>query len=624
MALTSAQKISQSLFFEESFGRLSQLQQLMTVQDMSVNELRNGLYLHCHSLKGSAASFGYTEFAQCCHELENQLAALPANEVLQTVDCAPIFSQIDRLKARLTALSQNSEQPASYAPSHLQFSQDLTLKGWHIDFVPQRGFFEGGYDPLQILRQLEVLGPLKVTVNTEQLPEFVALEPEQCYLSWHCQLEAAVPEQTLRDLFDWVETQSDVVLTPINIQRPIEMQTQGIMLQQIAALTAQADKQLAIIDQLKQFNRVDSQAASPWPDLLLTQLTEINQSLRQDLRKLTMRPLTAAFERLEHQLDDFAHTAGKQIALTLKVAPLETDTHIVDKLSDILIQLCRNVAAHGIELPEQRLAAGKNKQGRVTICAERQEGFLKITFADDGAGVDTDRVLQAARHNGLIAPDETPDEARLLQLIYHPGMTTAETITALAGRGVGLDLVRQLMNSLYGRLQVNSVRGKGCEFTLQIPLAQLLMDCQLCQVGDQFYAVPLPAVRSAFQVDANDIHYRSGKGAFVQVDQHWLPVIDLASVFRLPPQTVRPSWLLVVQQQPWRFALQVDALLDAGQQLIKPTQTHYQTIEAVSGMVLLGQQRLGILLGLAQLVSQCGLSDVAAYDSAAAPAETIA
>lgn len=611
MVLTSAQKISQSLFFEESFGRLSKLQQLMTVQDMSINEWRNGLYLHCHSLKGSAASFGYTEFAQCCHDLENQLAALPANEVLQTVDCTPILSQIDALRARLTVLSESVEQPAISPPANLQLSQDLTLKGWQIVFKPYRGFFEGGYDPLQILRQLAMLGPMTVTVNTEQLPEFVAMDPEQCYLSWHCQLDAAVPEQVLRNLFDWVKTNCHFELRPINIQRPIEMQTQGIMLQQITALTAQVDKQLTLISQLKQLHAADQSASTPWSDLLLTQLAEINQGLWHDLRKLTMRPLAAAFERLAKQLDDFAHTAGKQIALTLTAVPLETDAQIVDKLADILIQLCRNVAAHGIELPEQRLSAGKNILGCVSICAECSEGMLKITFSDDGAGIDVDKILQAARQKGLIAADETPDEVRLLQFIYHPGMTTANTITPLAGRGVGLDLVRQLMNSIFGHLQINSVRGKGCEFVLQIPLAQILMECQLCQVGDQFYAVPLQSVHSAFQVHATDIHYRSGKGAFVSFEQRWLPVIDLASVFKLPPQAVSPAWLLVVQHEQWLFALQIDTLLDAGQQLIKPTQTHYHTIEAVSGMVLLGQQRLGILLDLKQLVRLCNLSDLA-------------
>lgn len=615
MALTSPQKLSQSLFFEESFGRLSQLEQLMTAQRMSVTEWRNVLYLHCHSLKGTATSFGFIEFAACCHDLETQLAALPANDAVESVDCAPILSQIDRLQARLKALQDNPEQKSTATPSVLNHAQDLTLKGWNINFAPHADFFASGYDPLQILRQLEKLGALTVTVNTDVLPEFVTLEPEQCYLSWQCRLDASVPEQVVRDIFDWVAAKCDVELLAIRAKRPIEMPTEGVMLQKISALTAQTEKQQRLIEKLKQNQPQAQLDASQWQDLLVMQIEEINHSLHQDIQKLMMRPLSSAFERLSSQLDALAESVDKQVQLSVFIETLETDTVLVDKISDIVIQLCRNVIAHGIELPAQREALGKHAMGQVTVRAERCQEMLKLTFSDDGAGIDTDRLLSNAKQKGLIAADAQLDQSQVLQLIYQPGMTTAEDITTLAGRGVGLDLVRQLMNSVLGKMQVNSVRGKGCEFVLEMPLSQSLIDCQVCQVADQFYGIPMQTVASVFQPLSTEIQYRSGRGAFIQRDQQWLPVISLAALFRLDPQPASSPWLVIVQFSGFRFALQVDKLLNAGSQLIKPIQNHYQTVSPVSGVVVLGLHTLGLLLDLQQLATLHNIPEQAVAES---------
>lgn len=332
----------------------------------------------------------------------------------------------------------------------------------------------------------------------------------------------------------------------------------------------------------------------------LAQLARITEELQKTAMSMRMVPIGQLFRRMPRLVRDLARKAGKQAELELIGEETELDRTIVEALSDPLIHMIRNSLDHGIEPPADRRAAGKDATGRVRLKACHQAGYILIEVSDDGRGIDRERVLAKARQKGLIAEDAHPPENEILELIFEPGFSTAECVTEVSGRGVGMDVVRRQLLKLRGRVDIQSTAGQGTTFFLKLPLTLAIIDGLVVGVGRERYIVPLFAVREVFRPKREMISTACNQGEMVLVRGRLLPLVRLYQRFQVKPRTEDPcdSVFLVADNGAKTFCLMVDEFTGKQEVVIKSLGETMKRIPGIAGGTILGDGRVGLVLDL--------------------------
>ena len=336
----------------------------------------------------------------------------------------------------------------------------------------------------------------------------------------------------------------------------------------------------------------------------MTQLERNTRDLQEVVMSIRMMPISFVFSRFPRIVRDLAGKLGKQIELKTVGEGTELDKGLIEKITDPLTHLIRNSLDHGIELPEKRVAAGKPAKGTITLRAFHQGGSIVIEVADDGAGLNREKILAKAQERGLPVHDGMADQ-EVWMLIFEAGFSTAEVVTDVSGRGVGMDVVKRNIQTLGGRIEIESIQGKGTQISIRLPLTLAILDGLSVAVGDQTFIAPLNFITESLKPVAADIKTVRGSRQVVHVRGEYLPIIALHEVFGLQPSCteIHQGILIILEAEGKKVAMFVDSLLGQHQVVIKSLENNYRRVKGISGATIMGDGRVALILDPAGLVS---------------------
>jgi len=335
----------------------------------------------------------------------------------------------------------------------------------------------------------------------------------------------------------------------------------------------------------------------------LADLERNTRDLQESVMSIRMIPMSMVFSRFPRMLRDLAAKLGKKVEFVTQGEATELDKGLVEKITDPLTHLVRNSCDHGIESPAERLANGKSEHGTITLAASHQGGSILIEVRDDGKGLSREKLIKKARERGIDAPDSMTD-AEVWNLIFAPGFSTAEVVTDVSGRGVGMDVVKKNITALGGSVEIDSAEGYGMSVKVRLPLTLAIMDGMSVGVGEEVYILPLSSVIESFQVQPGVIKTMGGSGRVIEVRDEYMPVLDLEQVFEVPRYDFEHAGGIVVvaEAEGGRVAMLVDELLGQQQVVVKNLEANYRRVNDISGATIMGDGRVALILDIGSLV----------------------
>ncbi|MDP3254127.1 MAG: chemotaxis protein CheW [Hydrogenophaga sp.] len=335
----------------------------------------------------------------------------------------------------------------------------------------------------------------------------------------------------------------------------------------------------------------------------LADLDRNTRDLQEAVMSIRMIPMSVVFNRFPRMLRDLASKLGKKVELITQGEATELDKGLVEKITDPLTHLIRNSCDHGIEMPEERRAKGKTEHGTITLSATHEGGSILIEVRDDGKGLSREKLLKKAREKGIEAPDSMTD-SDVWNLIFAPGFSTADEVTDVSGRGVGMDVVKKNITALNGTVEIDSAEGYGLRVSVRLPLTLAIMDGMSVRVSEEVYILPLSSVVESFLVKPTDINTLAQGAQVVKVRDEYMPVIELERVFDVPrfEHNGASPIMVVVEADGSRVALMVDELLGQQQVVIKNLESNYRKVPNISGATILGDGKVALILDTSGLV----------------------
>ncbi len=538
---------------------------------------------------------------------------------------------------------------------------------WKIQLLPEKELLQTGNEPIRIFRELETLGTLTVEASLEDLPDISLFQPESLYLKWNLTLSGdSVTEEAIKEVFEWIDGDgAEIILTPPSATKveaestieasvkpveaapePVKKASKGKTKTEVnkkpsakksATSTAtSAPKQegsirvdLSKIDQmvnlvgelvitqsmLSQFGEYAEEASAGYPDgdfawvdklkEGLTHLERHTRELQESVMNIRMLPVSFAFNRMPRIVHDVSQKLGKEIDLVMEGESTELDKTMLEQLTDPLVHIVRNSIDHGVETPDVRIAAGKPGMGTVKMAAFHQGGNIMIQITDDGAGIDHEVIEAKAIEKGVIEEDHNLTQDEIINLIFHAGFSTAEVVSDISGRGVGMDVVRRNIKSLGGSVDVKTKLGEGSVFTISLPLTLAILDGQLCTVGSQTFVFPLLSIIESIQVDKSLVKGIAGEKELYKLRDSYIPVIRLHDKLGVDDakKDLSEGLLVVVESSGQRAGIFVDDLLGQQQVVIKSLENNFMKISGVAGATILGDGSVSLILDVMETVS---------------------
>ncbi len=607
--------------------------------------------------------------------LRAMISAKMQNQPLDLSQAEQLHEQCLHLLADDEAQS-SAQQADTVAGVTSDPTSDPASNVWLIDFVPQAHILQNGNDVVRILRELHELAlEWHAEAYVPQLPEWQVFQPEQLYMRWQIRLRGeSLSRERLQEPFDWIldECQLD-----IRMQEPVERETASnadsttgldaipqseharsqvvgydqpnrdaassivAPTQQSAGVAEPARKMAVVAERDAGSIRVGLDKVDALVNLVgelvitqsmlqqvgenfsmqqlgrlqdgLAQLAQHTRQLQENVMRIRMLPISFVFSRFPRLVRDTAAQLGKQVHLDLRGENTELDKTVLEKIADPLTHLVRNALDHGLEPVEERRAAGKDTTGILTMDAYHQGGHMVIEVRDDGRGIDPKRIRAKAIEKGILAADAVLSDDALVDLIFAPGFSTAEQVSDLSGRGVGMDVVRRNVEALKGSVVVRTNLGQGSTFIMRLPLTLAILDGQLVQVAHEVFVLPMVSMIESIPVMPGQIRAMAGSRPVFPWREHYLSVLRLEEIFHLKrprslAQTPRESILVIVEAGSEMLALQVDALLSQQQVVIKALDTHYRHVPGISGATILGNGRVSLIIDVSAVLSIAGQS----------------
>ena len=518
---------------------------------------------------------------------------------------------------------------------------------WLVTFKPKPHLPLTGSDPINILRELKTLGIAKTIIHTEAVPTIDKIYPEELYFWWEVNLTTDASQSEIQDIFMFVEDDADItvekiepkpqdqvkaapkakedkkedpVATLMDERREGEDRRKKTERRQAAAAPEQqyirvaidkVDNLINLVGELVTTNAMVDQHASKEEhnednqQHLVTALQEMSmhtRNLQESIMAIRMMPVDFAFSRFPRMVRDTANKLGKKVNLVTDGGNTELDKTVIEKISDPLTHLVRNSVDHGIESPEERAAAGKPEEGTVTLRAFYKGGSVMITITDDGKGRDKDKIIAKAIENGVITSAEGMSDTDIFNMIFASGFSTAEVVTDVSGRGVGMDVVRKNIQSLGGSVFIKSEPGQGSVFSISLPLTLAIVDAMATKVGDDIYMVPLLSIVESIRPTEGMIRKMQGSVEVLDVRGEFLPLLRLGEAMKAPETKYEgdatQAIAVIVESENEKLALVVDDLLGERQVVIKSIEKNYQSVEGISGATILGDGSVALIIDL--------------------------
>jgi two-component system chemotaxis sensor kinase CheA len=547
--------------------------------------------------------------------------------------CAGILAKV----RHLTGKTENHPAKSKTAPPQAGIEIETgtgsevatgQVREWSIHFAPGPEFMLNGANPLLLLHELKQLGGLAVRASMAAAPPLGELDPERCYFSWEMVLATAAERDAIRDVFIFVEDSCELSIEPF--LSPVEESAVAASAAVSAAeLTAKAlEESRATSGGRRTYDKPDIASSLRVPAVKLDQFVDLvgelvtvqarlseiaarcddpeiaavseeverlTASLRDNSMNIRMMPIRATFEKFRRLVHDLARDLGKNVELTIEGADTELDKTVIDQLGDPLMHLIRNSMDHGIEPPAVRAERGKRPAATIHLAAKHSGASVLIVVSDDGGGINAEAVRNRAIERGMVAAGAELTEAETYALLFQPGFSTAKQVTDVSGRGVGMDVVRQRVDSLRGSIDVASKPGEGTSVTLRLPLTLAIIDGLLVSIGDASFVLPLANILECIELTSADIEKANGKH-IADVRGEIVPYIRLREHFDI--RTPRPEieQIMIVSTEGGRYGFVVDKVLGNCQTVIKNLGRFYKHVKVVSGATILGNGMVALIL----------------------------
>ena len=570
-------------------------------------EVLNRIFRAAHTIKGNSGMLGFTDVAHFTHSLEDVLDRMRKGRLGVTqAGMNLLLRSLDMLKLKLKTLRQPGDASPDAGPliEELQayaISQDgqqtSASQAPVVAAAPASHADTSGVEPSEEERPR--LGEILVAQH--------AVTPEQ--VAGALQKQKRVGEILVEEK----------ALTQEQLTRALEAQATAAPKDATASIrvhTEKVDKLVNLVGEMVITQSMLAQILSRFTPDELPRLSEAvaamerhTRDLQERVMSVRMQPIKTVFSRFHRLVRDLAGTLGKQIRLDVSGEETELDKTVIDRIGDPLTHLVRNCVDHGVEMPEVRRAAGKPEQGLVRLNAFHQGGSVFISVEDDGGGLSKERIRRKALENGLMKENEPLTEEQVYALIFRPGFSTAERVTDVSGRGVGMDVVQRSILALGGQVGISSAPGAGTQFTIKLPLTLAILDGLSVLVGDETYIIPLVNITESIRPKVGQVQTIVGQGEVVNVRGQVLPIVRLHEVLGVAPRVLDPaeSLLVLVENGREQVALLVDELVGQHQVVIKSLEANYRRVEGVSGATIMGDGRVALILdvpGLARMASQ--------------------
>ena len=614
-------------------------------------DLVNSVFRGLHTLKGSGAMFGFDALAGFTHHCETAFDRVRKGQVPATAGLVSvILSAQDHMRALvegdapaadgdaiLARLQQAIDEASGTAPAP---AQAPVRTGWQIAFRLPVDAMANGTNPLMLLDELRELGDCTIVAKTDTVPPLSTLVPTECHIGWDVTLVGDIKRDDIEDVFIFVMDDMELSIEPLGVAAADAAPAEEAVIDEAPAIeevvaaapvatvaatadnpaarsTAKAEESVrvpagrldALMDRVGELVIAQSrlsQCADRGQDLVLRSVSEEIERLAGELRDtmmvLRMVPVGSLFSRFRRLIHDLSRDTGKTIEFETAGEATEVDKTVIERLFDPMVHLIRNSCDHGLETPEDRIAAGKPAAGSVKLAAHQAGGEVVITIRDDGRGINRARVRAKAEANGLIQPDQVLSDHELLQMIFAPGFSTAATVTNLSGRGVGMDVVKRTIEGLRGSIDVQSTEGEGSLIALRIPLTLAIIDGLLVRVGTGRYVIPLTAVEECIELSLEDDMRHRGR-SLITLREQLVPFLRLRELFATDTRPDPFQKIVVVATPMGRVGLVVDQIIGNHQTVIKPMSALHRDAATFAGATILGDGEVALILDIAQLIA---------------------
>mgnify|MGYP000612560922 CR=1 FL=1 len=670
-------------FLEESFEGLELMESSLLDLEQGDDETINSIFRAAHSIKGGAGTFGFNNVTEFTHLVETLLDEMrDGRRNIKQDDVELLLDSVDCMRLLIESIRDETECDTSkiietsallekaLAADGIEVSEPLTINGsedvdtktddsttWQIKFIPEHHLVQTGNDPLLLFNALADLGEVTLVACAKELPALNDIDAEEIYLTWNLTLQSSANEDDIKEVFEWVEDECELIITKENIISSdlppleisnIELSTETPSLDEpdvitpptptptnqkseetsnnsdkpsskakndLGSIRVGVDKVDSLINLVGELVITQSMLSELGNDFDLSKVERLNSGLEQLLQntkelqesvmRIRMLPISFAFNRFPRLVHDLSKKTGKEVELILKGEQTELDKTVMEQIGDPLVHLVRNAVDHGIESAEVRLANGKPQKGTIMLNAYHQGGSIVIEIKDDGGGIDREAVFNKALEKGIVDDSTILSDAQTFDLLFEPGFSTAKEVSDISGRGVGMDVVKKNIQSLGGRIQVESERGKGSTFRVNLPLTLAILDGQLVQVGTETYIIPLITIVESLQPQKELINRVSGDMVLYRLREDNVPVIPVYQLFNIPCEfeNIENSLLVVVEADGQKVGLMVDDLLAQQQVVIKSLNDNYQQVEGVSGATILGDGSVAMILDVPGIIS---------------------
>ncbi len=599
-----------------------------------------------HSIKGGAGMFGFDRIVPFAHIFETALDGIRTGRIavseelmtaaLRATDCLSDLILAAASNTDLAAGYENNMigtlarlagitiESASLEPAKPQSREPAASGGaerWNIRFSPHAGLLKRANEPLFIVRQMQELGSLQVTADMSALPPFAQLQPTDAYLGWTFELETERGEAAIRDIFQFVEDDCDLSITRREAGSVSEdtapqalLQPDVVMAEPMAStirvdidridrlvnLAGEIAISQALVAQL-----IDQSLFNANPRLFqeLSQLLTHTQNLQDSVMAIRAQPIRTIFDRMPRLVRELAEQTNKKIVLRTAGENTEIDKTVIEQLSDPIMHMIRNAAGHAIEDSEERIARGKPAEGLIHLSAEQRGSRIVIEVGDDGRGIDRERVRNKAIAKNLIASDAVLSTEDIDNLIFLPGFSTAETVTNIAGRGVGMDVVKRNIQKLGGRVSLRSEPGQGSTVVLTLPLTLAVLEGMIVRAAGESYVIPISSIvecRASWQKDVGEV---AGFGEVLKMRGSYVSLIHLNRVFGSAAAAFKQQSVAIIAEIEGggHVALVVDEIVGQQQVVIKSITDNLDPIVGIAGATILGDGRVALILDASEI-----------------------
>lgn len=636
------------VFFDESDEHLQYMEQLLMTLDVDSPdpEELNSIFRAAHSIKGGSGIFGFDALMNLTHVMENLLDKARNQEIQVTADIVDVFLQtLDVLKDTLAAYKAQAELPqeeidasikvleATLASASGEVSEEASEQCADAELTNTSNDIEG----FGFFDDEEPAQETQAENQTEEIEGFGLFDDEKENKSQDqanveanaepsSQSQQSSGAQALKadEGFGFYEPESLPVKPAINdaapsslkqpIVKPVKPKPKAAA-KEAASIRVDTNKIDAMVNLVGELVITQSMLSNVGQEvegqvgerlqLAIDELQRNTREIQESVMSMRMLPVNMTFNRFPRVVRDLSSKLGKKVDLVIQGGNTEIDKSLIEKLVDPLTHLVRNSIDHGIESPEKRLESGKSENGTVILSAEQKGSSIIIGIIDDGAGLNKARILEKATQNGLPVTPDMPD-SEIWQLIFQAGFSTAAEVTDVSGRGVGMDVVRRNIESIGGRIEIESSQGEGSAFYIHLPLTLAIVDGMCVSVGEQIFVIPLLNVIESFQPTASQVKTLGNDKVLWIRDQYW-PLVSLTQLMQVDDGITEPTKGIVVllESSKKRYGVLVDSLVGQQQVVIKSLEQHYKKVAGIAGATIMGDGKVAMILDADSVASNC-------------------